>query len=168
MDPPSVEKHFFLKHFSIRWSNPTYPNGQIKKFLLQRAKIIGNGCLNELEHGSNPQHLQSFTDITLSDFKNDFFYDSATQSYVYKDTGKDLFDNFGYYIYKVKLFNSVGNIESNWSKPLLNWQFKAPSPPYDLKINKVHSTGFKLQFREPKVFNGLLKLNYLYIQNHSL
>lgn len=157
LNAPIVEKHSFLKHFSIRWTNPSHLNGQIKNFSLQRAKIIGNGCLNELEYSSDPHNLQNIVNITLTDLNGNFFYDPASLAYIFKDSSKDLLESFGYYIYKVKVFNSVGSIESTWSTPLLSWQLRASSPPLDLKINRAHATGFSLLFNEPKDFNGLLK-----------
>lgn len=129
-------------------------NGRVKEFLLERGKLIGNGCkLPDMPFASND--FEKIITKNLTTASLGFFYDQTNEEYIYIDSSSELSTDFAYYAYRISIFNSVGVIESEWSKAFLSWQ-KRPTPPVDLKINQADATGFTLKFKEPTNFNGNL------------
>lgn len=143
--PPILIKQNFSQTFSVRWKLPNHPNGVVNRFSLIRSRLKGFGCSLDLDMENSIE------------LENKYFYDQTNSQFVFKDSDPELINYFSYYVYKIVFFNSKGKLESNLSRPELSWQTREPSPPMDLKVSAVHSTGFKLKFLEPNFFNGILE-----------
>ncbi len=161
--PPKVIKQPFSKVFSIRWGKPEFSNGIIKSYILIRARLKGRGCIKYNLDEIDSNNIEKQTRYELFPFDSEknpldiFSYDITNEQYVYKDSESVLLENFAYFTYKVIAVNMKGILESNWCEPILSWQLlKPPTPPLDLKITEAYSTGFKLKFKEPISFNGIL------------
>jgi hypothetical protein len=163
---PIVIRNSFARHFAVKWSNHDFePNGVLTRFKIYRYQLKSHGCV---EFGFNWINNVSFflesavttltqIDINLASTNNsNFFYDETNQEYAYIDSDTVLQHAFSHYIYKIFAYNSFGKIESLWSEPEIAWQYMPPTPPYDLKITEAHATGFRLKFKQPSRFNGIL------------
>ena len=162
---PLIQKQSFSRLISVRWKAPQFPNGIIDKYTLIKAKLKGQGCLkytsdqvsfDESEVVSEFELVPAYDDDIENGFSSEFFYDSTNLDYVYKDKDPILVDTFAYYSYKIVAYNLKGKLESNWTTPILSWQIFKPTPPLDLKITDAYSTGFRVKFKEPLHFNGIL------------
>ena len=163
LKPPTVVKHPFSRTFSVRWSLPDSSNGMITHFILVRSKLKGRGCFKIKSSEINSENIEKqirYELFPLEEEKNprdSFLYDTTNGEFIYKDTDSVLLESFAYFSYKVIAVNSKGSLESEWCQPLHSWQLLKPSsPPLDLKITEAYSTGFKLKFKEPEHFNGIL------------
>ena len=160
IDPPRVRKHRYYKKIIIRWNAPEFSNGKIIYYELNRTRLKGNGCsvlkTNEIVHNIEQVSKISLINIEDGGSRSGLKYDSLNEEFIYEDDDYQFFNRFTYYAYQVTAYNRIGKLESKWSKPILIWQLK-PTPPVELTIRDIHSSGFTLRFKEPTVFNGFIE-----------
>jgi len=146
---PLVAAASFRNYTSIKWKQPKYPNGQITHFTVFRVR-------SSFFTDPLPVYFDTIDNITIpvNQTTPNFIYDPTTSYFIYQDNSSKI---FAYYSYKIRISNSAGSLETNWSTPFLNLQNQmAPTPPLDPKTTHVHSTGFTLSFKEPRQFNSIL------------
>jgi len=103
---PIVMQFPFMKTFSVRFKIPIYPNGIINNFTIQRAKLIGKGCLY-YDSTFNMNDIEEIKELNITNTYNDqFLFDITNSDFIYKDLDESLIDQFSYFSYKIKLYNS--------------------------------------------------------------
>ena len=164
---PLVIRNVFSQYMTIKWSTAHFnTNGFISNFTIIRYQLKENGCVKfdfDLLRNSSfldlSEQVSNKFEISLNlknANKSRFFFDETHDEFVYIDSDSVLANNFSFFIYKIVAYNVAGKLESEWSQPIVSWQFRPSSPPYDLRIVSAHSTGFRLKFKQPARFNGLL------------
>ena len=159
IDPPRVRKHRYYKKLIIRWNAPEFSNGKIIYYELNRTRLKGDGCnaLKTNEINDNIEEISKISLINIEDggLRSGLKYDSLNKELIYEDDDYQFLNRFTYYAYHVTAYNRNGKLESKWSKPVLIWQLK-PTPPTEMTIRDIHSSGFTLKFKEPILYNGFV------------